>query len=123
MPHFTVVLPEASTSKLTIPSGSTRIISPMSFAVITTVSPGSVTSASKVWYMPLRKSYPVTRTLLPACTSRPSSEGMELLALAAREAAFIADWSRCFSQVNFISFLLDGRSAFTASIERIIFSK
>ena len=56
MPHFMVVLPPSATSTVTMPSGSTRIISPRSFAVIITALPGSETSASKLWYMPLRRS-------------------------------------------------------------------
>ena len=47
-PQRTVVLPPSVTSKVTMPSGRTRIISPMSLAVMTTALPGSVTSASKL---------------------------------------------------------------------------
>ena len=46
MPHFMLVLPFSPTSTVTMPSGRTRIISPRSFAVMTTASPLCSTSAS-----------------------------------------------------------------------------
>ena len=101
LPHLTSTELFASADTVTIPSGMRRIISPKRRAP-TTISPGSLTSASMFVYMPFLRSYPVIRTCAPAEISRPSSAGMGLFAAAALEATVTAFCRMYFSQVNFI---------------------